>query len=93
MKELDYENIIYVKNKEAVVNFRSDTVKDEDRMANEEASAKDLAETIKSFIKTADGTQKAQITKAMKSLEINIKDLSSNPLESLKELVDLIETF
>ena len=76
-----------------MVDFNSDYTKDSAKAESDEASAKDLAETIKSFIKTADGTQKAQITKAMKSLEINIKDLASNPLESLKELVDLIETF
>ena len=79
--------------KESTVNFKKDIDKDIAKEESDSASAKDLAEKIKSFIKTADGTQKAQITKAMKSLEINIKDLSSNPLESLKELVDLIETF
>ena len=83
----------YSKAKESVVDFNSDYTKDSAKAESDEASAKDLAEKIKSFIKTADGTQKAQITKAMKSLEINIKDLASNPLESLKELVDLIETF
>lgn len=81
-----------INKKEAVVNFRSETTKDEERMANDEASAKDLAETIKTFIKSADDTQKVQLTKAMKSLEINIKDLAGNSVESLKELVDLIET-
>lgn len=83
----------YSKAKESVVDFNSDYTKDSAKAESDEASAKDLAEKIKSFIKTADGTQKTQITKAMKSLEINIKDLASNPLESLKELVDLIETF
>lgn len=79
--------------KESTVNFKKDIDKDIEKEEAESANATELSDKIKSFIKTADGTQKAQITKAMKSLEINIKDLASNPLESLKELVDLIETF
>lgn len=79
--------------KESTVNFKKDIDKDIKKEESESANATELSDKIKSFIKTADGTQKAQITKAMKSLEINIKDLASNPLESLKELVDLIETF
>ena len=79
--------------KESTVNFKKDIDKDIEKEESESANATELSNKIKAFIKTADGTQKAQITKAMKSLEINIKDLASNPLESLKELVDLIETF
>ena len=79
--------------KESTVNFKKDIDKDIEKEESESANATELSDKIKAFIKTADGTQKAQITKAMKSLEINIKDLASNPLESLKELVDLIETF
>ena len=79
--------------KESTVNFKKDIDKDIEKEEAESANATELSDKIKAFIKTADGTQKAQITKAMKSLEINIKDLASNPLESLKELVDLIETF
>lgn len=77
--------------KESTVNFKKDIAKDIAKEEAESASATELADKIKAFIKTSDAEQKAVVAKAMKSLS-NIKDLSSNPIEDLKAIVDLIET-
>ena len=81
----------YSNAQESVVDFNADYTKDSVKTESEEASATELADKIKSFIKTANAEQKGVIAKAMKSLN-NIKDLSSNSVEDLKEIVDLIET-
>lgn len=81
----------YANAKEVVVDFKADYTKDSAKTESEEASATELADKIKTFIKTANAEQKATVAKAMKSLN-NIKDLSSNPVEDLKAIVDLIET-
>jgi histidyl-tRNA synthetase len=81
----------YSKAKESVVDFNSDYTKDSVKTESDEASTTELADKIKTFIKTANAEQKATIAKAMKSLD-NIKDLSSNSIEDLKAIVDLIET-
>lgn len=79
--------------KESVVNFKKDITKDIAKEESETESASDLANKIKSFIKGATDEQKTQISKTMKSLQINIKDLSNNSIEDLREIVDLIDTF
>ena len=77
--------------KESVVNFKKDIYKDIAKEETESANATELADKIKAFIKTANADQKSVIAKAMKSLD-NIKDLSSNSIEDLQAIVDLIET-
>jgi GTPase SAR1 family protein len=81
----------YSNSKESVVDFNSDYTKDTSKTESNEATATELADKIKTFIKNADAEQKATIAKAMMSLN-NIKDLSSNPIEDLKAIVDLINT-
>jgi GTPase SAR1 family protein len=81
----------YSNAKESVVDFRADYTKDTSKTESNEATATDLANKIKDFIKNASAEQKATIAKAMKSLN-NIKDLSSNPIEDLQAIVDLINT-
>lgn len=77
--------------KESTVNFKKDIDKDIAKEEAEFASTKELADKIKAFIKTANADHKSIIAKAMKSLD-NIKDLSSNSIEDLQAIVDLIET-
>ena len=77
--------------KESTVNFKKDIDKDIAKEENENASATELADKIKAFIKSANAEQKATLAKAMKSLD-NIKDLSSNSIEDLQAIVDLMET-
>jgi hypothetical protein len=78
--------------KASTVNFKKDIDKDIAKEESENASATELANKIKSFIKEATAEQKAQISKTMKSLDLNLKDLASNPIEDLKSVVDLINT-
>ena len=82
----------YSNAKESVVDFKADYKKDTAKTESDEASATELADTIKSFIKDATAEQKAQIGKVMKTLNLNIKDFASNPIEDLKSVVDLINT-
>lgn len=77
--------------KASTVNFKKDIDKDIAKEENENATATELADKIKTFIKNANAEQKGTVAKAMKSLS-NIKDLSSNPIEDLKAIVDLIDT-
>lgn len=83
----------YSNAKEAVVDFNSDYTKDSVKTEADEASATELATKIRTFIKEANTEQKAQISKTMKSLELNLKDLASNSVDDLKQIVDLIDTF
>ena len=83
----------YSKAKESVVNFKSDYAKDTAKTEADEASATELANQIKAFLKDASAEEKAKIGKVMKNLELNIKDLASNAIEDLKSVVDLIATF
>ena len=82
----------YSKAKESVVNFKSDYAKDTAKTEADEASATELANQIKAFLKDATAEQKAKMGKVMKNLELNIKDLASNEIEDLKSVVDLMGT-
>ena len=82
----------YAKAKESVVNFKADYVKDSAKTESDEASATELADEIKAYLKDATAEQKVQVGKVIKSLNINIKDFASNPIENLKEVVDFINT-
>lgn len=82
----------YSKAKESVVDFNSDYKKDSVKTESDEASAAELSDKIKSFLKDATSEQKLKIGKVMKSLDFNVKDLASNPIEDLKSVVELIDT-
>lgn len=82
----------YSKAKESVVDFKADYAKDTAKTEADEASATELSDKIKAFLKDATAEQKAKIGKVMKTLDLNIKDLASNPIEDLKSVVDLIDT-
>lgn len=82
----------YSKAKESVVNFKSDYEKDTVKTESNEANVAELADAIKSFLKEATAEQKLQVGKVMKSLEINVKDLASNSIEELQQILDLIAT-
>lgn len=79
----------YAKAKESVVDFKSDYKKDTAKTEADEASAMEIVDEIKSFLKTATTEQKAKVSKAMKNLELNVKDLASNDIEKLKQIRDL----
>lgn len=79
--------------KEYTVNFKKDIDKDIAKEETESANATELATKIRTFIKEANTEQKAQISKTMKSLELNLKDLANNSVDDLKQIVDLIDTF
>lgn len=81
----------YAKAEESVIDFRADYTKDISKTESNEATTTELVDKIKVFLKSADAEQKATIAKAMKSLN-NIKDLSSNPIEDLKAIAELIDT-
>jgi hypothetical protein len=78
--------------KESVVNFNNDINKDINKEATESASTTEIVDEIKSFLKSANAEQKAKIVKAMKTMELNVKDLASNDIEKLKEILDLTQT-
>ena len=82
----------YSNAKESVVKFNKDYDKDVAKTEADEATATELVEQIKSFLKSATAEQKTVISKAMKSAELNIKDLASNSIEQLQEIVDLTQT-
>ena len=82
----------YSNAKESVVKFNKDYDKDVAKTEADEAPATELVEQIKSFLKSATAEQKTVISKAMKSAELNIKDLASNSIEQLQEIVDLTQT-
>ena len=82
----------YSNAKESVVKFNKDYDKDVVKTEADEATATELVEQIKSFLKSATAEQKTVISKAMKSAELNIKDLASNSIEQLQEIVDLTQT-
>ena len=79
----------YSNAKESVVKFNKDYDKDVAKTEADEATATELVEQIKS---SATAEQKTVISKAMKSAELNIKDLASNSIEQLQEIVDLTQT-
>lgn len=78
--------------KESVVDFKKDIAKDINKVAQEEATAEEIVTEIKAFLKGANAEQKIKVSKCMKSLELNIKDLASNDIDKLKEIQDLINT-
>lgn len=78
--------------KESVIDFKKDIDKDINKEAIESASATEIVNEIKTFLKSATTEQKAKISKAMKSAELNIKDLASNDIDKLKEILDLAHT-
>ena len=79
--------------KPSAVDFKKDIAKDIAKEESDSASATELANQIKTFLKDASAEEKAKIGKIMKNLELNIKDLSSNAIEDLQSVVDLIATF
>lgn len=79
--------------KESVVNFKRDIKKDIDKEESESATTTELVEQIKSALKNATTEQKSIVSKAMKQMDLNIKDMASNSIDDLKEIVDLINTF
>jgi hypothetical protein len=78
--------------KESTVNFKKDIDKDIAKEEMESASTTEIVDNIKEFLKSANAEQKAKIVKAMKTMELNIKDLASNDINKLKEILDLTRT-
>lgn len=78
--------------KESTVNFKKDIDKDIAKEEMESASTTEIVDSIKEFLKSANAEQKAKIVKAMKTMELNIKDLASNDINKLKEILDLTRT-
>lgn len=78
--------------KESIVDFKKDMKKDFDKAEKEETSARELVDKIKDFLKTANDDTKKIIGTTMKKIDLNVKDMVSNPIEKLQEISDLIDT-
>lgn len=77
--------------KENVINFKKDIEKDEKRMINDEEAALEVVDQIKAILKSATPESQKKIGKKMRDLELNIKDLTNNDLDSLKKALEFAE--
>lgn len=77
--------------KENVINFKKDIEKDEKRMINDEEFASEIVTQLKAVLKSSSADNQKKIGKKMRDLEVNMKDLLNNDVESLKQVLEFAE--
>jgi len=70
------------------VDYSTGVNKDKESMEIEDEKAEEIADNIKSMLKSASVDNQKKIGKKMRDLEINIKDLINNDIEKLKEILE-----
>jgi hypothetical protein len=73
------------------VDLSAGVKKDKDLMEIEDNKAEDIVDKIKSILKSTTEPNQKKIGKKMRDLEINIKDMVNNDLNSLNEILEFAE--
>ena len=61
-------------------------------MEIEDEKAEEIADNIKTMLKSTSEENQKKIGKKMRDLEINIKDLINNDIDKLKEVLEFAKT-
>jgi hypothetical protein len=79
--------------KESVINFKKDIQKDEEKMTSESELADDLVKQFKSLMKEIEDLEtKKKVNQKIQELELSVKNLASEDVNKLKELVEYTES-
>ena len=73
------------------VDYSTGVNRDKESMEIEDEKAEDIANNIKSILKTCSEENQKKIGKKIRDLEINIKDLVNNDIEKLNQVLEFAE--